>query len=191
MIKVFGQQNSYFPISKIRGGIYNICWDYEMLKDPIYDEVSEAQVDENTGEVIERNIIGYTNTNNGLWMTESLYYKPTIADIKNIILNWYNKQVDYKILNGFTWKGMKIWLSSENQFNYKAAYDLAVQTNGGTLPITFKFGTVDNPIYYTFETLEDLSDFYISAINHINNTLQWGWQKKDSIDWSQYELTEA
>ena len=30
---------------------------------------------------------------------------------------------------------MNIWLSSENQFNYKVAYDLALQTNGANLPI--------------------------------------------------------
>ena len=40
---------------------------------------------------------------------------------------------------------MPVWLSSENQFNYKAAYDLAVQTGGATLPVTFKFGTDEVP----------------------------------------------
>ena len=38
------------------------------------------------------------------------------------------------------WNNKRIWLSSENQFNYKVAYDLALQTNGANLPIIFKFG---------------------------------------------------
>lgn len=76
---------------------------------------------------------------------------------------------------------MPIWLSSENQFNYKAAYDLAV-TFGGNLPCVFKFGTTENPIYYEFTETEDLTDFYLSAMNYINNTLAEGWKEKDNID---------
>lgn len=70
---------------------------------------------------------------------------------------------------------MPIWLSSENQFNYKAAYDLAIQTEGANLPIKFKFGTTENPEYFIFESIEDLSDFYLSAMTFINKTLQEGW----------------
>ena len=82
---------------------------------------------------------------------------------------------------------MPIWLSSENQFNYKTAYDLAVQTNGASLPIKFKFGTDESPVYYTFESLEDFSDFYMSAVAHVNTVLNEGWEKKDSIDWEVYK----
>ena len=42
-----------------------------------------------------------------------------------------NDERDEKIVSGFVWRDMQVWLSSENQFNYKAAYDLAVQTKGG------------------------------------------------------------
>jgi hypothetical protein len=59
---------------------------------------------------------------------------------------------------------MPVWLSSENQFNYKAAYDLAVQTGGATLPVTFKFGTDEVPQYREFVTLEELTDFYTKAM---------------------------
>jgi hypothetical protein len=83
---------------------------------------------------------------------------------------------------------MQVWLSSENQFNYKAAYDLAIQTNGANLPIKFKFGSTEDPIYYTFESIGDLQDFYISAMNFINTTLNEGWNKKDSINWEDYKI---
>ena len=59
-----------------------------------------------------------------------------------------------------------------------------------TLPVKFKFGTTENPVYYTFETVEDLSDFYMSAMNFINTQLNEGWIKKDSIDWNQYIIEE-
>ena len=121
------------------------------------------------------------------WNTQIFQNKLTFSKIKEYILDYYNKQIDKKILNGFKWNGYDVWLSSENQFNYKAAYDLAVQTQGNTLPVTFKFGDSLNPQYHTFETLEEFTDFYTKAIKFINDTLAEGWQKKDSIDWSVYE----
>lgn len=83
---------------------------------------------------------------------------------------------------------MQVWLSTENQFNYKAAYDLAVQSQGMSLPITFKFGTTTEPVYYTFENLEMFTDFYSKAMFYINTKLAEGWKLKDSIDWSVYNI---
>lgn len=114
-------------------------------------------------------------------------YKPKINNIKQALLDGINQMIDDKILSGFVWKDMPVWLSTENQFNYKAAYDLAVMSQGKSLPVLFKFGTTENPIYYTFETLEDISDFYLSAMAYISKTLEDGWVMKDSIDWSEYE----
>ena len=114
-------------------------------------------------------------------------HKPTIQEIKDIILAWMNSEIDEQILSGFEWNGMKVWLSSENQFNYKAAYDLAVQTNGANLPVVFKFGTTENPTYYTFTSIEELQGFYVSAMNYINLVLNEGWARKDAMDWSEYE----
>ena len=116
-----------------------------------------------------------------------LSYKPRLSDVKSAILEAINADVDERIVSGFTWKGMAVWLSSENQFNYKAAYDLTLQSGGQTLPVLFKFGNTDEPIYYNFETVEELSDFYIGAMKHISDTLAEGWKEKDSIDWSLYE----
>ena len=117
----------------------------------------------------------------------SFPYKPSLDTIKEVILGVENSRIDKKILTGFTWNGMSVWLSSENQFNYKAAYDLAAQTNGDSLPVTFKFGDTDNPVYHEFKTLDDIADFYVKAMSHVNNTLKEGWESKDSIDWSLYE----
>ena len=102
------------------------------------------------------------------------------------VLTEINKRTDRLILSGFVWKGVPVWLSMENQLNYKTAYDLAVQTNGQVLP-TFKFGTTESPVYYKFESLEDLKDFYISAMSYITDTLATGCQEKDKIDWTVYE----
>lgn len=117
----------------------------------------------------------------------SFPYKPSLDTIKEVILGVENSRIDKKILTGFTWNGMSVWLSSENQFNYKAAYDLAAQTNGDSLPVTFKFGDTDSPVYHEFKTLDDIADFYVKAMSHVNNTLKEGWERKDSIDWGLYK----
>lgn len=137
----------------------------------------------NTG--VDEQGVANTGTN---YEEVELLYKPTLPDIKKVVLAWYNEQIDKNIRSGFTYKDIPVWLSTENQFNYKAAYDLAVQTAGSSLPITFKFGAEGNPVYIEFVSLEGISDFYIAAMNYVNSTLENGWKLKDSINWSIYEV---
>ena len=115
-------------------------------------------------------------------------FKPTLDHIKEVVLAGYNEIINKEIINGFVWNGMKVWLSNENQFNYKSAYDLAIHTNGEYLPVMFKFGTDEEPIYYTFNDIETLNDFYTKAITHITAVLNEGWELKDNIDWSVYNI---
>lgn len=124
------------------------------------------------------------------WMEQDFDHKPTEAEILSTIVGYCNKQVDEKILSGYRWHDMPVWLSTENQFNYKASYDLAVQTGGANLPIRFKFGTDEEPIYHDFTSIEELTDFYIGAVAFINETLQNGWRQKDSINISTYKIDD-
>lgn len=124
------------------------------------------------------------------YMEEEFDHKPTDEEIKAIVIVWYNRQTDQAILSGFEYEGNLVWLSSENQFNYKAAYDLAVQTSGATLPVTFKFGTEEQPVYRVFDTLEELTDFYVSAIRYVQETLEAGWKRKNAFDLELYKLNK-
>lgn len=147
---------------------YIVRWDVK----PFYRK------DEETGEEIQQ---GYD------YFEKWLNHKPTIEEVKEIVLNGMNEIIDQRILEGFEWAGMKVWLSTENQFNYKAAYDLAVQTQGASLPVTFKFGTTEKPVYYEFKDLESFADFYTQAMSYINLQLVNGWKEKDNVDWTPYE----
>lgn len=167
MIRITNRNEKYTPLV-MKGGSVTIAFDYE----PFYD------IDEE-GNKVETNI--------GTWSVHSFTRRPSFGQLKNFILSEINKRTDEKILSGFEWNGMSVWLSSENQFNYKAAFDLAVQTNGANLPTVFKFGNSEEPIYHKFDTLEELSDFYMKAMTYINEQLAIGWAKKDAIDWSVYE----
>ena len=79
-------------------------------------------------------------------------------------------------------------MTSENQFNYKAAFDLAVQTNGANLPVVFKLGTDEKPEYREFSTVEDLKAFYTAALSHVQHELAKGWEAKDAIDIERYHI---
>ena len=162
MIRVTNINEKYIPIAR-RGRGVTIAFDYEPMRDS--DKV-------------------------GTWTVHTFDSVPSFTQIQTFITSAINKRTDELILSGFTWNGMQVWLSSENQFNYKAAYDLAVQTNGANLPTVFKFGDNANPVYHKFDTVEELSDFYIKAMSYINNCLAIGWAKKDAIDWEQYKLQE-
>ena len=119
------------------------------------------------------------------FLSETFEHKPSLSEVKEVILAWYNAAIDNQILSGFVWKDMPVWLSMENQFNYKAAYDIAVQSNGKVLP-TFKFGTTENPVYHEFTDMEDLQDFYLEEMTYVNETLAKGWAEKDAINWEEY-----
>lgn len=168
MLRITHLKSKYTPLEQMASGRWKVHFGLE----PYYEVDGEGN---------------RTETQLGTWTEGILRNKPSIEQLKTYILDAINKEVDEKILSGFVWEEMPVWLSTENQFNYKAAYDLAVMSQGQSLPVTFKFGTTEAPVYHTFETLEDISDFYVSAMAYINTTLSEGWAKKDAIDWSDYE----
>ncbi len=122
------------------------------------------------------------------YMEEDFDHKPSADEVKDTVIGWYNEQIDHKILCGFSYEGNVVWLSSENQFNYKAAFDLAVQTEGKSLPVTFKFGNEGSPVYRSFNTMDELRDFYSKAMLHIQTTLECGWKLKDNFKLENYDV---
>lgn len=162
-MKIKNKKSEYKPFRMVGKNKYIVAWDFQ----PLY--------------------INGQETNIGVWEECSFQYKPDILEIKELINSYYNSIVDINILKGYKWKDFDVWLSSENQFNYKAAYDIAIQTNGDNLPLKVKFGDNENPKYYIFTDLNDLEDFYIGAVKHIQKELNQGWYKKDSIKWEEYK----
>lgn len=163
MNKVNGKKTSFAPVRN-DGTRITICYGLKQLNGDLY-EWREVYLPKK--------------------QTSSL----TLADIKTAIIADINQRTDAKILSGLVWNGNPVWLSQENQFNFKAAYDLAVQTDGSTLPVTFKLGEQADgtPVYHTFADMADAQDFYTTAVNHIHQTVAEGWQEKDAIDWQPYE----
>lgn len=88
------------------------------------------------------------------------YIKPTYTDyngggtmnyifaLGGTMYAYRNQLIDRRFsLLDARYQGALVWLSRENQINYKAAFDLAMQFGGqhGTLPVTFKLGTTEDP----------------------------------------------
>lgn len=113
-------------------------------------------------------------------------HRPTASEVLKVITDHVDSLTDQKILTGYRWQGKNVYLSSENQFNFKAAYDVAVQTEGAKLPIKFKLGEDAEglPMYHTFNSMNAFTDFYTGAISFIQQTLAAGWEEKDAArDW--------
>lgn len=110
---------------------------------------------------------------------------PTKLEAKSDVDKLINGLTDGKILSGLRWHDTPVWLSTENQFNFKCAYDIAVQTGGASLPATYKLGEDGQglPIYHTFETLDDFTDFYMSCVGWIQQCISDGWAEKDGVDY--------
>lgn len=128
---------------------------------------------------------GIDEDGNGYNMRKNYDHKPTKTELKEDITQLIDGTTDSNILQGFRWNEVNVYLSTENQFNFKAAYDLAVQSKGAMLPVTFKLGEDDgcNAVYHTFETMDDFTDFYSKAIQWVNGCIADGWKEKDSVDY--------
>lgn len=128
---------------------------------------------------------GIDEDGNGYNMRKNYDHKPTKTELKEDITQLIDGTTDSNILQGFRWNEVNVYLSTENQFNFKAAYDLAVQSSGAMLPVTFKLGENENgnAVYHTFETMDDFTEFYSNAIQWVNGCIADGWKEKDSVDY--------
>lgn len=171
MVRTNGLKTKYKPLEVVSevDNIYIVRWDYEVIKER----------DPETGLSSDTDI--------AVWAEEIIYHKPEEYEMRRMINDYYNNMTTDKITHG-VWNDMAIWLSMENQQNYKAVYDLAVQTGGANLPVEFKFGTEQNPVYYHFYTIKELQEFYLAMQSHIHSCLQDGWRLKDAVDYSVYNI---
>lgn len=131
-------------------------------------------------------IFGY-GEDDGLGYNWRKYYDhlPTPSELRADIEGLINGITDYTILTGMVWNGKPVYLSAENQMNFKATHDLAQQTNGAVLPVKFKLGEDKDgkPVYHTFTKIEPMTDFIIKCFTHINTATNEGWVEKDAVDY--------
>lgn len=128
---------------------------------------------------------------NTSYMAERFKKLPTLEEVQPLILGYYNSLCDDEIKTGLFWDGSRVWLTTENQFNYKAAFDFAFQTKvsgGEYMPVTVKLGEEGAPVYRTFVEFDELQEFITACFSHVQSTLVKYWGIKDAIDWTLYEM---
>lgn len=121
-------------------------------------------------------------------------HRPTIDDVRDAIIAHIDAETDDKILSGYQWlilhgedegKVANVWLSAENQSNYKAYHDAAHDyPDLAEFPVRYKVGedSEKKPIYENFQNLQELAQFYLGGIAYIRQTLTEGWREKDAVD---------
>lgn len=132
---------------------------------------------------------------NGYNYRKQYRYKPTVEELRAEIFAVINKAVDDSITSGFRYVGTdgvehKVWLSTENQFTYKAAADAAMMYGEQVLPQTFKFGTDSDIDLYVFTSKEELAQFQLQAMSYVQRCLNEGWEEKRSIDFTKFVCDE-
>jgi len=169
---ITGKEKDYKPIVKVNDRNYIISWNKEMIKEEKSSLAGKKSASEPSFS----------------WEAFRFSHKPTANEIKEFIHNKINREVSYAIENYFKWNGYSVKLTKENQSNYKMYYDLACQTSGASLPVTVKFYKGKDVEYYTFELLDEFTDFYTKMVAHINSCLERGWKKKDLFHIEDYML---
>lgn len=108
-------------------------------------------------------------------------HRPTVAEVKADIEALINEQVQERIRNGMRYDTLPVYLSEENQLNFRSA---------PTVPVRYKIGELADgtSAYCVFETREELAEFNEAIANHIAQCLNAGWNEKDAVDYSVYEI---
>lgn len=170
--------SNYKPIYKANGKWY-VCFGYKEI-------MEQAKPVLKNGRYVKSN--GLSSTGKCSYSYFVYDEKPLPIVIKDDIEEYINNYISNKIVNDFVWEGNNVHLTRENQMNYKASYDLAMQSGGQNLPIKIKTTKNGKTEYLVFFTIDELSNFYIAMNKYVNDMLEKGWNMKDSIDYSVYSV---
>lgn len=107
--------------------------------------------------------------------------KPSLDEVKAVVVSAINAATEEKILTGFVWNGQSVYLSKENQLNFAAIE----RSDEVAYPLSLKVGedADGSAEYMTFATKQDFVEFSQAASLYVLSCVQEGWTEKDSVDW--------
>lgn len=118
-----------------------------------------------------------------------LGHRPTLSEVREMVLSRINRNVQERILSGMRYRGRIVWLSAENQRNIAMGYALA---KGGDLDVlpTVKLGSDDDFELHTFGSAAEYIDFAKAVQSHVAQAIADGRAEKESVDWSAYSVVK-
>ena len=140
-------------------------------------------------------IYGYGEENGqGYDWRQEFDHVPTKQEVRDVIISHIDTRTDARILNGYQWtvlhgsdagKTVNVWLSAENQSNYKAKHDVALAyPQLVTFPMRYKISedAQKRAIYEESQDISELATFYLGGIAYIERCIDEGWEEKDSVN---------
>ena len=106
------------------------------------------------------------------------------------IIKDIDERTDDKSEHGYVWSGKPVKLNWENRQNFKAVHDAAAMyPEQVSFPKLFKLSDGDdgNAVYHTFESMQELAQFYLGGLGWIEQCVEEGFHKKDGFDFTPYE----
>lgn len=130
------------------------------------------------------------------YRTHLFDHQPTHEEVCDLLYGAINDACDEAILRGGKYTTLEetprtcpLYLNQQNQFNWKAIYDMAKHSGGANLPAILKLGITDeDAYYYTITTMRQLEHFILSVFKYIETTLASCWSAKQSLDLTPYTL---
>lgn len=121
-----------------------------------------------------------------MYVETILTYKPDIDQIKNIIIDFIEKEVDKNVEFGFVYKGTPVHLNKENEDNFFKAFVFGFLENMsgqsfGIFPIPFKLGTPEKPEIKIFKDFSEVQEFCLSAFEYKKSCIAEGFKLKQEI----------
>lgn len=121
-----------------------------------------------------------------MYVETILTYKPDIDQIKNIIIDFIEKEVDKNVEFGFVYKGTPVHLNKENEDNFFKAFVFGFLENMsgqnfGIFPVPFKLGTPEKPEIKMFNDFSEVKEFCLSAFAYKKGCIAEGFKLKQEI----------
>lgn len=121
-----------------------------------------------------------------MYVETILTYKPDINQIKNIIIDFIEKEVDKNVEFGFVYKGTPVHLNKENEDNFFKAFVFGFLENMsgqnfGIFPVPFKLGTPEKPEIRMFNDFSEVKEFCLSAFAYKKGCIAEGFKLKQEI----------
>lgn len=112
----------------------------------------------------------YHKFESNLWVLDESKKDELVLNLSNKI----NSDTDSKILNDFVYQDKGFYLSLENQFNYKSAYD-------ARNIISYPYSVKGKTEFISFANAIELEVFYLAGFAYISNCIAEGWTAKEAL----------